>query len=123
MTQASFFEAIKKLKGIVQLPYLLYFRRAKTVDVIWFNERKIPYRFYEVEHSTNIANSLDKFYELQDFRADFYIVADESRHKQFNNLMDRSMYRSIAKYVKFFNYENLVAQYEKEAFLAQMDHL
>ena len=41
------------------------------MDVIWFNERKMPYRFYEVEHSTNISNSLDKFYELQDFRADF----------------------------------------------------
>ncbi|MCR5151100.1 MAG: hypothetical protein K6B52_07730 [Clostridiales bacterium] len=98
-------------------------RRAKTVDVIWFNERKMPCRFYEVEHSTNISNSLDKFYELQDFRADFYIVADESRRRQFDSLMERSMYSQIVKYVKFFNYDNLVLQYERESFLAGMDRI
>ncbi|WP_297967514.1 hypothetical protein [uncultured Anaerovibrio sp.] len=97
--------------------------RAKTVDVIWFNERKMPSRFYEVEHSTNISNSLDKFYELQDFRADFYIIADESRRRQFNSLMERSMYSEIVKYVKFFNYENLVLQYERECSLANMERL
>ena len=97
--------------------------RARTVDVIWFNERKMPYRFYEVEHSTNISNSLDKFYELQDFRADFYIVADESRRKQFDSLLERSMYSKIEKYVKFFNYDNLAMQYERECSLAGMDRL
>ena len=97
--------------------------RAKTVDVIWFNERNMPYRFYEVEHSTNISNSLDKFYVLQDFRAGFYIVADESRRKQFDSLMERSMYRSIVNYVKFFNYDNLIKQYEKECSLANMERL
>ena len=97
--------------------------RAKTVDVIWFNERKMPSRFYEVEHSTNISNSLDKFYELQDFRADFYIIADESRRRQFNSLMERSMYSEIVKYVKFFNYENLVLQYERECSLVNMERL
>lgn len=97
--------------------------RAKTVDVIWFNERKMPCRFYEVEHSTNISNSLDKFYELQDFRADFYIIADESRRRQFDSLMERSMYSGIVKYVKFFNYDNLAMQYERECSLASMDRL
>ena len=97
--------------------------RAKTVDVIWFNERKMPCRFYEVEHSTNISNSLDKFYELQDFRADFYIIADESRRRQFDSLMERSMYSRIVKYVKFFNYDNLAMQYEQECSLASMDRL
>lgn len=74
-------------------------KRAKTVDVIWFNERRMPFRFYEVEHSTNITNSLDKFYELQDFRADFYIIADESRRRQFNSLLERNIYSSIRSYV------------------------
>lgn len=98
-------------------------KRAKTVDVIWFNERRMPFRFYEVEHSTNITNSLDKFYELQDFRADFYIIADESRRNQFNTLMERNIYSSIRNYVKFFNYENLVSQYSKESALMQMERL
>ena len=109
-----------------ELPLFTYdslANRARTVDVIWFNERKMPYRFYEVEHSTNISNSLDKFYELQDFRADFYIVADESRRKQFDSLLERSMYSKIEKYVKFFNYDNLAMQYERECSLAGMDRL
>ena len=97
--------------------------RAKTVDVIWFNERKMPCRFYEVEHSTNISNSLDKFYELQDFRADFFIIADESRRRQFDSLMERSMYKRIVQYVKFFNYDNLAMQYERECSLASIERL
>ena len=97
--------------------------RAKTVDVIWFNERRMPFRFYEVEHSTNITNSLDKFYELQDFRADFYIIADESRRNQFNSLLERNIYNSIRRYVKFFNYDNLINQYSRESALMQMDRL
>ena len=96
--------------------------RAKTVDVIWFNERRMPFRFYEVEHSTNITNSLDKFYELQDFRAD-YIIADESRRNQFNSLLERNIYNSIRRYVKFFNYDNLINQYSRESALMQMDRL
>ena len=119
----------KRLSDIVtekELPLFSFdsiTKRAKTVDVIWFNERKMPFRFYEVEHSTNISNSLDKFYELQDFRADYYIIADESRRKQFNSLLERSIYSSIAQYVKFFNYEKLATQYEKESCLAKMDTL
>lgn len=97
--------------------------RARTIDVIWFNERRMPFRFYEVEHSTNITNSLDKFYELQDFRADFYIIADESRRSQFNSLLERNIYSSIRSYVRFFNYENLIKQYSKESALMQMDRL
>lgn len=60
----------KKLCEITTEPELPDFtyevirNRAKTVDVIWFNERRMPFRFYEVEHPTNITNSLDKFYEL-----------------------------------------------------------
>lgn len=98
-------------------------KRAKTIDVIWFNERRMPFRFYEVEHSTNITNSLDKFYELQDFRADFYIIADESRRNQFDRLLERNIYSSIRNYVKFFNYENLINQYTKESSLMMMDRI
>lgn len=29
-------------------------RKAKTVDTVWFNERKMPCAFYEVEHTTDI---------------------------------------------------------------------
>jgi hypothetical protein len=42
-------------------------RHAITIDVSWFNERKMPSYFFEVEYSSGIKNSLGKFVELQDF--------------------------------------------------------
>lgn len=94
----------------VRLPQFTYdnlLRKAKTVDVIWFNEREMPSDFYEVEHTTDIKNSLSKFYELQDFFAGFYIVADISRKKEFEDKIHVSMFKSIENRVRFLNYEQI----------------
>ena len=87
-------------------------RKAKTVDVIWFNERRMPSDFYEVEHTTDIKNSLSKFYELQDFHAGFFIVADAKRKKEFEDKLHVSMFSPIEKRVKFLNYSQVVEIYE-----------
>jgi len=87
-------------------------RKARTIDVIWFNERQMPSDFYEVEHTTDIKNSLSKFYELQDFNAGFYIVADASRKKEFEDKLHVSMFVPIEKRVKFLNYKQVVDLYE-----------
>ncbi len=102
------------MSTIPQFTYDNLIRRAKTVDVIWFNERNMPCGFFEVEHTTNIKNSLSKFYELQDFRADFSIIADASRKEQFLDIISASMYNPIREYVRFISYESLIRQYEKE---------
>lgn len=108
---------LRELVTMDSMPTFTYeniIRRAKTVDVIWFNERQMPCGFYEVEHTTDIKNSLSKFYELQDFRATFSIVADERRRDQFNDIISVSMYNPIRELVRFVSYEALVKQYEKE---------
>lgn len=87
-------------------------RKAKTVDVIWFNERKMPSDFYEVEHTTDIKNSLSKFYELQDFNAGFFIVADASRKKEYEDKLHVSMFSPIENRVRFLNYEQVANLYE-----------
>ena len=74
----------------------------------------MPCGFYEVEHTTDIKNSLSKFYELQDFRAEFTIIADESRRKQFLDIISASMYNPIRNYVKFKSYDSIIKQYNKE---------
>ncbi len=99
---------------IYEFTYPDILKRAKTVDVIWFNERKMPCAFYEVEHSTDIKNSLNKFFELQDFRARFVIVADEERHRQFDDVIHASIYNPIRELVDFVNYDSLVNQYANE---------
>lgn len=93
------------------LPLFTYdnlLRKAKTIDVIWFNERQMPSEFYEVEHTTDIKNSLSKFYELQDFFAGFYIVADACREEEFKDKINVSMFNSIKSRVEFLDYERVV---------------
>lgn len=106
--------SITSIDKIYEFTYPNIMKQAKTVDIIWFNERKMPCAFYEVEHSTNIKNSLNKFYELQDFRADFYIVAAQERKRQFDDIIQASIYNSIRNLVTFIDYNSLVKQYEGE---------
>lgn len=75
----------------------------------------MPNAFYEVEHSTNIINSLNKFYELQDFRAKFFIVADKKRKHEFEDKISQSIYNSIKPLVNFVDYETLANQHSKMA--------
>ncbi|NLK76156.1 MAG: hypothetical protein GX284_00210 [Clostridiales bacterium] len=107
------------VETIPQFTYSNLIRRAKMVDVIWFNERRMPCSFYEIEHTTDIKNSLGKFYELQDFRANFFIVADESRREQFLDTISASMYNPIRDYVKFKSYDSIIKQYNKEQIIIE----
>ena len=115
----SFLE--RKLSDVVSVHHIFDFtyceivKFAKTVDVIWFNERKLPNAFYEVEHTTNIKNSLNKFYELQDLRSKFYIVAKKKKKKQYDDIISSSIYKEIKNIVSFVSYDTLIKQYEKEA--------
>lgn len=86
--------------------------RARTVDVIWFNERKMPNSFIEVEHSTDIQNSVTKFCDLQDFHSRFIIVAPQNRRKQFQKVMSRVAFKDIVKRVEFHTYEDISRQYD-----------
>lgn len=79
--------------------------RAASVDVSWFNQRKFPHAFFEVEYSTDFKNSLLKFLELQDFNADFRIVADKAREKQYRSAMTMQAFKDIKHRVKFLPYD------------------
>ena len=97
-------------------------RRAKNVDVIWFNvNERMPSAFFEVEHSTDIKNSLAKFGDFQSLHANFYIVAREERREQFDTLINRPIFSPLRNRVKFFTYENLVKQHEMMSELASME--
>lgn len=106
---------LSDITDTTELPQFTYdnlLRKARTVDVIWFNEREMPAAFYEVEHTTDIKNSLSKFYELQDFHAGFYIVADKQREKEFEDKLHVSMFQPIEKRVEFLDYERVVRRFE-----------
>lgn len=105
---------LSEVADTYSLPLFTYdslLRKARTVDVIWFNERQMPSDFYEVEHTTDIKNSLSKFYELQDFFSKFYIVANICRKEEFNDKISVSMYNGIKSRVQFLDYERVVAMH------------
>lgn len=89
-------------------------RKAKTIDVCWFNSRKMPNRFFEVEHSTDIQNSLLKFMELQDYYANFFIVASIARKEEYKSKLAYTAFSPIEKRVQFLDYEKLSVWHSKE---------
>jgi len=82
-------------------------KRGRTVDVTWFNQRGFPDAFFEVEHSTDIQNSLLKFMEFQDFRIRFRIVADSARFKEYQAKLAQTAFAPIQPLVGFVNYDDL----------------
>lgn len=106
---------LRSLNDIPSFSHNYLVRRSSTIDVIWFNERKMPNSFFEVEHSTDIQNSLVKFYELQDFYARMIIVANECRQREFEQKRQQRAFNEIKERVKFLGYDSLVKQYEYES--------
>lgn len=95
--------------------------KAKTVDVSWFNARRFPQAFFEVEHSTDIYNSLLKYMEFQDFRTEFWIVADSVRKAEFEKKVSATAFKPIQDRVKFLSYETLSEWHTKAAELANQE--
>ena len=82
-------------------------KRGRTIDVTWFNARGFPACFFEVEHSTDIQNSLLKFLDFQDFNVEFRIVANSVRTREFDKKLNLTAFGPISKRVKLLSYELL----------------
>ena len=96
--------------------YDSFVKRSSTIDTIWFGEREMPHSFFEIEHSTDIQNSLLKFNDLQDFYVRMVIVADSNRKEEFKAKMNYSSFDELRKNnrVNFLSYSTLTKQYEQE---------
>jgi hypothetical protein len=103
---------IRTLDNLPEYSYPNLVQRSSSIDVIWFNERKMPHSFFEVEHSTDIQNSLLKFNELQDFYTKMFIVADKKRKLEYENKINYASFKHIADRINFLDYESLNKQYE-----------
>jgi hypothetical protein len=107
---------IRTLQAIPQYSYSDLVERSSTIDVIWFNDHKMPHSFYEIEHTTDIQNSLLKFDDLKDFSARMVIVADEKRYAEFDSKMNYAAFNALRekKRVAFLSYDSLDKQYQQE---------
>ena len=104
---------VASLEKFHKFTYDKILRRGRTIDVVWFNKRKFPDTYFEVEHSTDFQNSLLKFTEFQDFRIKFVIVADKVRKSEFESKLAQSAFEPIRCHVQFLDYEKLVDWHTK----------
>jgi hypothetical protein len=100
------------LKEIPEFSYKSFTNVSSTIDVIWFNDRKMPDTFFEIEYTTDFINSLNKFNQLQDFAARLIIVADKNREKEFVDKKQSISFKDTSAKVRFLDYHSLVKQYE-----------
>lgn len=96
--------------------------RAKTIDVIWFNERKLLSSLFEVEHSTDIQNSLLKYNDLQDFNTSLFIVSAIERKKEFEYKVKFASFKEIKDRVKFVDYKFISDMHSKLFELNALGH-
>lgn len=105
-------ESLRTLQAMPGFSYPHFIKRSETIDVIWFNQRQMPSRFFEIEHSTDIQNSLLKYNDLQDFNTRMFIVSSSKRKKEFENKIHYSSFQDIAERVDFLSFDWLVKEYE-----------
>lgn len=103
-----------KLSKVPRFSYTKFVQRAQTVDVIWFNERKMPAYFFEVEYTTNFNGALLKFLDLRDFHSEFFIVSDKKRRGEYEKILKSSAFKEISNRVKFLDYDSISKLYEYE---------
>lgn len=115
--------SIRSLQIVPHFSYDIFVNRIKSVDVIWFNERKMPSSLFEIESTTDVQNSLLKFSDLQDFNTRMVIVADQMRLREFETKYSYSAFLSLRdnKRVSFLSFNDLEKQYSRLLELKNID--
>jgi hypothetical protein len=99
---------------IYQFTYPEVVHRASAVDVIWFNERKMPTEFIEVENTTDMHGAFLKFVLLDGFNSIFRIVSPAPRRQEFTSKIAHPSFSTIAKRTRFTSYD-LVSEMHAKA--------
>jgi len=89
-------------------------RRASAVDVIWFDERKMPTEFIEVENTTDMHNAFLKFVLLSGFHSTFRIVSPAPRKQEFASKIAHPSFTTVATRTRFTSYD-LVSEMHTKA--------
>jgi hypothetical protein len=99
------------LNDIYPFTYDDIVRRASAVDVIWFNERKFPSEFIEVENTTDMYSALLKFVLFDAFSSTFRVVAPAARRAEFDSKISHPSFVTVAKRTKFTSYKVVADQH------------
>lgn len=111
---------VSSLQDIYEFSYPAIVKRASTVDVIWFNHRRLPYAFFEVEHSTDFQNSLGKYADLQDFNSKFFLISPIEKKRKFEVIIDIDIFKEIKNRVQFVDYNYISNLHTKTFEIAEL---
>ncbi len=103
---------VANLNELPQFGYKNFLRQAKTVDVIWINQRDMPHALIEVEMTTDMNRSLIKLNELRDFSACMSIAAPASRQRVFKDRLSLDTFSTIRKRVSFQDLDKIARDHE-----------
>ena len=101
------------VEDIYPFTYPEIVRRAATVDVIWFNERRFPSEFIEVENTTDMHGAFLKFVMFDAFNSRFRVVGPAARKSEFESKLTHPSFVSVAKRTKFTSYEVVTDMHTK----------
>lgn len=107
-------ESLGELVAYNELPKFTYqdiLNTIKQIDVIWFRDR-FPYLTFDVEFSTQVSMALIRANELRNFKATFYVVADESKESLFKTKVNTSTFQSIKDEMKFITIKSVFNDYK-----------
>ena len=93
-------------------------RRAATVDVIWFNQRRMPIEFIEVENTTDMNNALLKFMNFDGFFSTFRIVSPLARQAEFASKLKHPAFKTLESRIRFTSYDYLSIMHSKSSEVA-----
>jgi len=112
---------VVRVEKIYQFTYDEIVRRAATVDVIWFSERRFPAEFIEVENTTDIGSKFHKFLDFDVFTTKFRIVAPSARIEEFKSRLKQPIFKSIAERTRFTSYETVAELHSKASAMAAVE--
>jgi len=101
------------VEDIYQFTYPEIVRRAAAVDVIWFNQRKFPSEFIEVENTTDMHGAFLKFVLFDAFNSTFRVVAPAARKSEFESKLAHPSFESVAKRTIFTSYDVVTGMHTK----------
>jgi len=114
--------AVATVDRIFAFTYDEVVRRAASIDVTWFNERKFPVEFIEVENTTDMHSALLKFVTVDAFYSIFRIVAPAVRKAEFSSKLTHPAFKSVAGRTKFTSYETVADWHAKLSAASALEH-
>lgn len=116
-------KTVTSLQSIYEFSYPSIIKRANTIDVIWFNHRKFPHAFFEIEHSTDFQNSLAKYADLQDFNTKFFLVSPIEKKRRFEDIINIEVFKEIRSRVQFIDYDYISRLHSKTFEIAELNKI